>query len=77
MKSDDRRGFLQRLLSAAGLAAAQAAALLPSYTRAQRYKFFKQSSYDKTGGNRDAWRIEPGAVYEIFNAQDPGIISHI
>jgi hypothetical protein len=92
MKSNDRRGFLQRLLSAAGLAAAPAAAqaapqgaapaasvaaMLPSYTRAQRYKSLKQSSYDKTGGNRDAWRIEPGAVYEIFNAQGPGVISHI
>jgi hypothetical protein len=92
MQSNDRRGFLQRLLSAAGLAAAPAAAqaapqspapaagaasILPSYTRAQRYKSLKQSSYDKTGGNRDAWRIEPGAVYEIFNAQGAGVISHI
>ena len=91
-KSNDRRGFLQRLLSAAGMAAAPAAAqaapqtpapaagaaaILPSYTRAQRYKSLKQSSYDKTGGNRDAWRIEPGAVYEIFNAQGAGVISHI
>ena len=80
-QSNDRRGFLQRLLSAAGLAAAPAAAqaappqspapagassILPSYTRAQHHKSLKQSSYDKTGGNRDAWRIEPGAVYEIF-----------
>ena len=92
-QSNDRRGFLQRLLSAAGLAAAPAAAqaappqspapaagaasILPSYTRTQRYKSLKQSSYDKTGGNRDAWRIEPGAVYEIFNAQGAGVISHI
>jgi hypothetical protein len=90
-QSNDRRGFLQRLLSAAGLAAAPAAAqaapqtpapaggaaILPSYTRAQRYKSLKQSSYDKTGGNRDAWRIEPGAAHEIFNAQGAGVISHI
>jgi hypothetical protein len=92
-KSNDRRGFLQRLLSAAGLAAAPAAAqaappqspapaagaasILPPYSRAQHYKSLKQSSYDKTGGNRDAWRIEPGAVYEIFNAQGAGVISHI
>ena len=69
-QSNDRRGFLQRLLSAAGLAAAPAAAqaappqspapaagaasILPAYTRAQHYKSLKQSSYDKTGGNRDS-----------------------
>jgi hypothetical protein len=92
MPSNDRRGFLGRLLSAAGLAAAPAAAqaapqgsapaagaaaVLPSYTRAQRHKSLKQSSYDKTGGNRDAWQIAPGATHEIFNAQGAGVISHI
>jgi hypothetical protein len=88
--SNDRRGFLQRLLSAAGLAAAPAAAqaappqpaananwMLPSYTRARTNKSLKQSSYDRTGGNRDAWNIAPGAVHEVFNAQGPGVISHI
>jgi hypothetical protein len=90
--ANDRRGFLRRLMSAAGLAAAPAAAqaqsgasaakagaagVLPSYTRAQNYKSLKQSSYDKTGGNRDSWQIPAGGTYEIFNAQGPGIISHI
>jgi hypothetical protein len=91
-RSNDRRGFIQRLMGAAGLAAAPAALeaapqetgaggganrILPSYTRAQAYKSLKQSSYDKTGGNRDAWNIAPGATYEVFNAQGPGVISHI
>src|ERR1043166_1702202 len=89
--SNDRRGFLQRLLSAAGLAAAPAAAqaappqnaaasgaaLLPVYARARSYKSLKQSSFDRTGGNRDFWNIPAGGVQEVFNAQGPGIITHI
>ena len=50
---------------------------LPFYTRALNYKSLKQSSYDKTGGNSDRWPIAPGAVQEVFNAQGPGVISHI
>jgi hypothetical protein len=89
-QSNDRRGFLQRLMGAAGLAAAPAAAqaapqsapgtdvpLLPAYTRAHKYKSLKQSSFDVTGGNRDSWNIAPGAAHEVFNAQGPGVISHV
>jgi hypothetical protein len=50
---------------------------LPAYARAQNYKSLKQSSFDRTGGNRDSWRIEPGATKEVFNADGPGIITHI
>ncbi len=89
--SNDRRGFLHRLLTAGGLAAAAPVAaqaqtrggsapgdsLLPRYTRAQNYRSLKQSSFDKTGGNRDAWNIPGGGVFEIFNAQGAGVISHI
>jgi hypothetical protein len=91
-RSNDRRGFIQHLMGAAGLAAAPAALeaapqetgaggganrILPSYTRAQTYKSLKQSSYDRTGGNRDSWNIAAGATHEVFNAQGPGVISHI
>ena len=77
--------MLPAALAAAAPAAAQAqsqaaapiGSFLPRYTRAQNYKSLKQSSFDKTGGNRDAWPIAPGAVQEVFNAQGPGIISHI
>jgi hypothetical protein len=85
----NRRGFLQRLMALGGLSAAAPAAglaqagraagasILPDYVRGQDYKSLKQSSYDRTGGNADRWPIQPGAVQELFNAQGPGVISHI
>src|SRR5580704_853338 len=85
-----RRSFLRRLAGFAGLSAAAAAPsaaqqrdgagdgrLLPRYARAQNYRSLKQSSYDRTGGNADAWPITPGATKEIFNSAGPGVISHI
>ncbi len=88
---NDRRGFLHRLLAAGGLAAAAPAAAqaqgrggsapdasyLPNYTRTQNHKSLKQSSYDRTGGNRDAWNIPAGGTHEVFAAQGPGVVSHI
>jgi hypothetical protein len=86
-RSNHRRGFLQGMLSAGALAVAapvgaqtQAAGefgFLPPYARAQQYKSLKQSSFDKTGGNRDWWPIAGGAVQEVFNASGPGVITHI
>jgi hypothetical protein len=87
--NNGRRGFLQRLLTASGLAAAAPTAqaqdsrgagansVLPWYARAQNYKSLKQSSFDRTGGNRDSWNIPAGGVHEVFNAQGPGVITHI
>jgi hypothetical protein len=88
---NDRRGFLRRLLSGAGLVAAVPAAasaqsgatrpndpgFLPRYARAHNYTSLKQSSYDRTGGNRDSWPIAPGQTFEIFKDDKPGVISHI
>jgi hypothetical protein len=86
---EDRRGFLRGLTAATGLAAAAAplgqaqsrvgsdSNLLPRYARAQNYKSLKQSSFDTTGGNGDAWPIAPGAMREVFHATGPGIITHI
>jgi hypothetical protein len=73
-------GGLSAAAPAAGLAQAGRAAgasILPDYVRGQDYKSLKQSSYDRTGGNADRWPIQPGAVQELFNAQGPGVISHI
>jgi hypothetical protein len=83
-----RRGFLRRVLTAAGFAAAapqaapaQARAAvgpqLPAYARALAHKSLKQSSFDRTGGNRDSWQIPAGGVQEVFRADGPGIVSHI
>jgi hypothetical protein len=85
-----RRSFLRRFAGFAGLSAAAAAPLaaqqregvgdarfLPRYARAQNYRSLKQSSYDRTGGNADAWPIEAGATKEIFSSPGPGVISHI
>lgn len=80
----ERRGFLRGLFAASGLAAAPAAAqergnfqYLPKYARAQNYTSLKQSSFDRTGGNKDSWPIAPGATHEVFNAAGPGVITHI
>lgn len=86
--SNDRRGFLRRLMAASGVAAAAApagqaqpnairAGVLPAYARSQNYKSLKQSSYDITGGNRDAWGIPAGGTREVFQATGPGVITHI
>ena len=85
-----RQGFLRRVLTATGLAAAapqsalpqnrtntSSPPLLPAYARAQSYKSLKQSSYDRTGGNGDSWRIPAGGVREVFRAEGPGIVSHV
>ncbi len=85
----NRRGFLERLMALGGLAVAAPAAglaqagrggiaaMLPNYARAQDYKSLKQSSHDRTGGNADRWSIKPGETQELFNAEGPGVISHI
>ncbi|MCC6389857.1 MAG: DUF2961 domain-containing protein [Bryobacterales bacterium] len=84
-----RRGFLQRAASALGFAAAAPAAAhaqqrtggdfhyLPLYARAQNYKSLKQSSHDRTGGNRDFFHVPAGATQELFQANGPGVITHI
>ena len=41
------------------------------------YQTAKASSYARTGGNADAFRIEPGATQILMDAQGPGMISHI
>jgi hypothetical protein len=84
---NDRRGFLHGILATGAVAAARpvpAAAqtpgevpILPAYARVQHHRSLKQSSYDRTGGNKDRWTIAPGEVTEVFNAIGPGVITHI
>lgn len=92
MDTGYRRGFLRRMMAAVGAGAAAPAivqgqpqtprggrriAPLPSYARLQNYKSLKQSSFDRTGGNRDAWPIAEGETKEIFSADGQGVITHI
>jgi hypothetical protein len=50
---------------------------LPRYALAQNYRSLKQSSYDRSGGNADARPIPAGATLEVFQADGPGVITHI
>lgn len=85
-----RRGFLRSLGTAGALltggvarggqtpsAVGQGLAPLPEYARLPRHRTLKQSSYDRTGGNRDFWHIAPGQTFQIFQSDGPGIVSHI
>jgi hypothetical protein len=85
---NDRRNFLGRLMGTLGLVAAAPAAAeaqarpaealaLPRYARVQSHRSLKQSSFDRTGGNRDSWNIAPGQTQEIFRSDAPGAITHI
>ncbi len=63
--------------SNAGSAAGSADSQLPAYARLMTHRSLKQSSFDRTGGNKDAWPIAPGATQTVFESDGPGIISHI
>lgn len=45
--------------------------------RLKSYKARRISSYDVTGGNADAWRVEPGETKVLAEIDGPGVISHI
>lgn len=51
--------------------------MLPAYAQRQDYDSRKQSSYDRTGGNRDSWHVDAGATRTVFESKGPGIITHI
>jgi hypothetical protein len=51
--------------------------LLSNLGRLQNYKSLRVSSYDRTGGNRDAISIEPGATTVLANIRGPAAIQHI
>jgi len=43
----------------------------------RNYRTAKASSYDRTGGNRDARQLNPGETLTLLEAEGPGIVSHI
>ena len=90
--NNDRRGFLQRLLAAGGLAAAAPAAsqaqggnagngdfpFLPKYTRAQNYKSLKQSQLRPHRRQPRLLEHRPRRPrWRSSTPQGPGVISHI
>jgi hypothetical protein len=50
---------------------------LPDYARARAGRSLKQSSFDRTGGNRDFWSIPGGGALEVFQDPGAGVITHI
>ncbi len=82
-----RRRFLGGLsAAAAGLVvgknvqAAQPASgpeVLPNYARRQTSTTLKQSSYDRSGGNRDFISVAPAQTVEVFRSDGPGVITHV
>jgi hypothetical protein len=44
---------------------------------AMPYKAKRASSWDKTGGNYDAWPIEPGETKVLAEIDGPGVVSHV
>jgi len=50
---------------------------LASLPRLRDYTSHRVSSYDKTGGNNDAWQIKAGETKILANINGPGCIKHI
>jgi len=46
-------------------------------TRQQNFKASRESSWDRSGANRDAWPLEPGETKVLADLKGPGIINHI
>jgi hypothetical protein len=63
--------------ASAQAAGSSALPILPAYTRRLNYRSLKQSSHDTSGGNRDHFSVEPGATQVLFEANAPGVITHI
>ncbi len=51
--------------------------LLGSLTRARNARSLRASSWDITGRNADAWRIEAGETKVLADIKGPGCINHI
>jgi hypothetical protein len=46
-------------------------------TEPQSYVLKRVSSYDRTGGNRDARRVNPGETFTVLDESGPGVITHV
>jgi len=59
------------------LSQAEALANQPDPTQQQTYTLHRASSFDRTGGNADARKIESGATLTVLDVDGPATISHI
>ena len=72
------RWFAIVCLACASLtAAAQSVTQWPDPTQQQNYTWHLVSSADPTGGNGDARTVAPGQTFTVFDADGPGVLSHI
>ena len=86
-----RRRFVRSLVAGAGLTGlsglartvgaegslVESSEWVPPYARIQKQRSKKQSSFDVTGGNEDAWQIKAKQERVIFAAAGAGVITHI
>lgn len=63
--------------SASAAEAGPATYPLPAYARRMDHTSERQSSYDRTGGNADRFEIAPGQSLQIFQADGPGVVTHV
>ena len=48
---------------------------LGDLTIPHNYVLKRVSSYDRTGGNADSRRVNPGQTYTVFDESGPGVIT--
>ena len=46
-------------------------------TRPSQYRSMRSSSYDRTGGNQDYFRVGPGGEATLLDTAGPGVVSHL
>ena len=61
----------------AQVAGANASEELLGMARFRNYKARRSSSWDRTGGNRDAVPIEPGGTATVLEVSGPGVVTHL
>ncbi len=57
--------------------AQDSASWLSSLPQPKDYVQRRSSSYDRSGGNGDAWPIAPGETITLLDFEGPGMISHV
>ncbi len=68
--------------SAAGYQAQSADSYIPPSSLAhlaqlRSYRTQRSSSFDRTGGNKDSFKVAPGATVPLLEADGPGMVTHM